>query len=161
MHDQPPPIAQRRKASWVWAGAVVLVLLMWAGAFALRGGGEKVVLTGWQDGLDAGRAKAAELDRPMIVFFTSGRCGPCQVFKREVLLQPEVAGVLVDRFVPVQIDVTDNSPRNPYVQVASQYGVSRVPTLLALTAEGEKIDGFPTWGATPERFIAWLDEIER
>lgn len=159
-HDPNPPAQRRSKTRWVWPAAIVLVLLAWAGAFALRGGGEKQVLAGWQDGLDAGQAEAAALDRPMVLLFTAGWCGPCQQFKHDVLTRPAAEEALQARFVPVQIDLTDNSARNPNMQVATNYGVSRIPTVLALSKDGERIGSFKTQGTTVEGFVAWLDRVE-
>ena len=141
-----------------WIAAVVLVLLVWAGAYALRGGGEKHVLPGWQDGMAAGQAAAADADRPMIVLFTAGWCPPCQSLKKDVLTKVEVIDTLQANFVPVQIDLTDQSSANPNTKVAMRYGVSGIPSIIAMTPGGEPIEAY-TGRHTVEGFNNWLTRL--
>ena len=147
-----------RGPSIVWIVAVLLVVVAWAGAMALRGGGEKQVLVGWADGMPAGQQIAQETDRPMIVLFTATWCGYCQTLKKDVLNQPAVQDALRAGFVPVQIDMTDRSSANPNAPVAQQYNISGYPTVLAMSPEGQWIEEF-RGERTLDRFIAWLDRM--
>lgn len=143
-----------------WIVAVLLVVAAWAGAYALRGGGDKAVMSGWADGLPAGQALAEEADQPMVVLFTAGWCSPCQQLKKNVLTKAKVHDALQASFVPVQIDLTDQSANNPNLEVAQHYGVQGIPTVLAMTAEGQTIDMYK--GAqTVEDFTAWLGRLPR
>jgi len=150
--------ATKRPVPTGWIIAVALVLLAWVGAYALRGGGEKAVIPGWQDGMPAGQAAANEKGRPMIVLFTAGWCPPCQALKKNVLTKAEVQDALQAGFVPVQIDLTDQSPQNPNIAVAQQYGVSGIPTVVAMSADGQPIESY-RGKHTAEGFNAWLSRL--
>lgn len=146
-----------RPAAIGWGIAVLMVVLAWVGACSM-GAGEPVEIEGWVDGLDAGQAQAEASDQPMVVMFTADWCGPCQQFKREVLIQDSVKARLAEGFVPVKIDLTDMSASNPNRAVAERYGVSGVPTLMALTPSGETIGVYRgEW--EPAAFNAWLDGV--
>lgn len=140
--------------------AGVVVLLVWVGAVVVRGGGEKAVLPGWQDGMEAGLTAAAVNDRPMVVLFTAGWCRPCQVFKKRVLSTLEVRDALRGGYVPVQVDLTDQSSANPNVLLAQAYGVSGLPTVIAMTREGERIEAF-VGERSPGAFVDWLEGLPR
>lgn len=145
-----------RGPSFVWIVAVLLVVVAWAGAIAMRG--EKQVLVGWTDGMPTGQQLAQESDRPMIVLFTATWCGPCQTLKKNVLSQPAVQDALQAGFVPVQIDMTDQSSANPNAQVAQHYNITGYPTVVAISPNGEWIEAFEG-DRTPERFMAWLERM--
>lgn len=128
------------RASIVWIVAVLLVMAAWAGAFALRGSGEKEVIPGWADGMPAGLALAEDADKPMVLLFTAGWCGPCQSLKKNELANNDVHNALMAGYVPVQIDLTDQSPRNPNMEVAQRYGIEFLPTVVVTTPEGDVIE---------------------
>lgn len=161
--DPPQPPAnppRRKKFGWGWLVAVTLVALAWAGAFALRGGGEEVQLEGWAHGLEEGQAQAKAQDKPMLVMFTATWCGPCQVMKQNVLTRPAVDEALKAGFVPVKVDMSNAGPGDALVQ---QYGLSGWPTLIAMSPEGEeikRIEGLAGPAKSPDTFIDWLDAIE-
>ena len=155
--DNPTDHPKRSRAPLGWGAAVLVVVLIWAAAVALRHGGPETELTGWADGLEAGRAQAAEMDRPMVVLFTASWCRPCQELKRDVLNRPEVVEALDAGFVPVQVDMSNASQGDPVVQM---YGIEGFPTVLALDAEGEPIGQFEGERSVAG-FTAWLDQLER
>ena len=141
-----------------WVVAVLLVIVAWAGAHALRGGGGKEVMSGWADGMPAGQQLAQEADKPMVVLFTAGWCPPCQSLKKNVLAKGEVNDALQAGFVPVQIDLTDRSANNPNLAVAQQYGVQSIPTVIAMTSDGEPIGAYGG-GDSVTTFTGWLDRM--
>ena len=57
----------RPRLSMRWVVAVLAVVVVWAGAYALRGGTEKHILPGWVDGLTAGQHEAERSGRPMVL----------------------------------------------------------------------------------------------
>lgn len=143
-----------------WIVAVLLVAVAWAGAYALRGSGEKEVVAGWADGMVAGQTLAEEADKPMVVFFTAGWCPPCKLIKKNVMAKSEVSDALQAGFVPVQIDLTDQSANNPNLATAQQYGVRGIPTIIAMTPKGEPIDVYGG-GPKPAAFIGWLEQLSK
>ncbi|MEO0475653.1 MAG: thioredoxin family protein [Planctomycetota bacterium] len=147
-------------ASFGWVVAVLLVAVAWAGAYALRGGGSKDIMLGWVDGMPAGQQLAEESDKPMVVLFTAGWCPPCQSLKKNVLTKDEVTNALQAGFIPVQIDLTDRSASNPNLHVAQQYGVQGIPTVIAMTPDGEPI-GTYAGGDRVETFTGWLDRMAK
>lgn len=152
-----PAATPRRPSRWGWGAALLLVVVAWGAAFALRHGGEKVELVGWVDGLEAGQAQAAEMGRPMLVLFTADWCGYCQVLKREVFSRPEIDRALRERFVPVIVDATDSSAVE---SVLLRYDVKSLPTVIAMTSEGEAIDRFS--GSKPIDWVGpWLESVAR
>lgn len=155
---EEPTHTPKSTAPIIWIVAVLLVFAAWAGAVALRG--EKQVLAGWADGMPTGQQLAQEADKPMIVLFTATWCGPCQKLKKNVLTQPEVHNKLQAGFVPVQIDMTDQSSANPNLPVQQQYQVGGYPTVVAMSPTGEWIESFQD-DRTPARFLAWLDRMAK
>lgn len=148
-----------KKPGLGWGVAIALVILVWAGAVVMRGGGgEKVELLGWEAGLEAGQAKAAEFDRPMVVMFTADWCRPCQILKREILTEPGVEEVLFTDFVPVTVDMTNAGRSDPRI---SEYRIDGYPTLIVLSPDGEEIQRVSGFGrgavASTEAFQAWLE----
>ena len=156
----PVPTARSGKSGWFWFLAIAVVVIAWAGAFALRGGDEDVELDGWSHGLDEGKARAQEQDRPMVVLFTATWCGPCQLLKQKVLNQPEVASALQAGFVPVKVDMSDARMDDPLIK---QYDLRGWPTLIAMTPEGKeikRIEGLTKSAQSPESFNDWLASIK-
>lgn len=150
-------LAAKRRVPVGWIVAVLLVIVAWLGAYALRGGGEKQVIAGWADGMPAGQQLAQEADKPMVVLFTAGWCGYCQVLKKNVLTNAEVQAQLQADFVPVQIDLTDQSASNPNMAVASEYGVRGLPTVIAMTPDGVPIAVYR--GDDVSSFTEWLNSV--
>lgn len=151
-----------KKTAWLgWGIAVLFVGLAWFAAIQKRGGvgTEPISMPGWSAGMDAGQAKAQELDRPMVVLFTADWCGPCQQLKKNVLTTPEVDAALGAGFVPVIVDLTDTSTGSPDAAAAQRYGVRGIPTVIAMRPDGEPIASF-----NGERSVAgfnrWLGGIE-
>lgn len=144
----------------VWVLAVLVVIGVWAGAYALRGGGNEQAMAGWADGMPAGQALAEDADKPMVVLFTAGWCPPCQQLKKNVLTKDEVNDALQAGFVPVQIDLTDQSSSNPNLAVAQQYGVQGIPMVVAMTPDGEPIEVY-SGRHDVAGFTGWLEQLSR
>lgn len=162
MSDQyeNPEKPSKRTSSFGWVVAVLLVLLVWAGASAMRGSGDKEIIPGWADGMDAGQQLAEENGKPMVLLFTAGWCPPCQKLKKDVLTKPEIMDALQASFVPVQIDMTDQSAENPNAETVMHYGVQGYPTVLMVSPEGKRIEMY-RGDHSVQNFKDWLTRLAR
>lgn len=161
-HEQPGPPRVSPRSMIGWGIAVLVVIGAWVAVLDLRAGqsGEKQIMLGWQDGLDAGQEVAREQDRPMIVLFTASWCAPCQRFKGQVLHNETVGRVLAEQFVAVQVDLSDRSSDNPNLPAARRYHVSGIPTLYAMNPAGDVLGQYPiSTDSTPGDFLLWLDRV--
>jgi thioredoxin-like negative regulator of GroEL len=126
-----------------WRRSVWLALLVLPGATAL---GE--ALPGWRTNLTAAVEEAAELDRPVLLYFTAAWCGPCQAMARTTLRVEAVTNAIA-ALIPVAVDVDENS------ELARTRGVNAVPTFGLLSPAGEPVvrtTGFQS----PEAFVHWI-----
>lgn len=82
-----------------------------------------------------------------LLFFSASWCGPCQTMK------PVVAGVssmMAERFNTIRLDI-DESP-----QVAAEYGIRSVPTLLLVKHDhivAQQVGALP-----PQQLMQWLNQ---
>lgn len=76
-------------------------------------------------------ARAKEQGKLVFAYATADWCGPCQVFKRTALVDPQVEDFLRRRTVPVYIDI-DKAPRD-----AAALAVMGIPSSNLLTPTGE------------------------
>ncbi|MEK6238801.1 MAG: thioredoxin family protein, partial [Planctomycetales bacterium] len=85
----------------------------------------------WRHDLEQAKATASRSGRLLLVHFTAPWCAPCQRMKRDVLSQPNVKNLISRRYVPVEINLDQNK------QLAKSLDVSKIPTDLVLTPQGE------------------------
>jgi thiol:disulfide interchange protein len=105
---------------------------------------------GWQHDLEAAKRQADDDGSLVLVAFVSDDCIACRVMDRDVFSQPEAAEAL-DGFIPVRLDV------NAHQQLARDFGVTAMPTLLVLSPDGELVTA--NVGAIPMRyFLLFLDQ---
>ena len=90
----------------------------------------------------------------VLLMFTADWCGPCKVFKTYVLSNPKVKSK-VERSCPlVKVDMTAKDRQS--AEVAQQYGVQAIPTLILTDAKGREVARYD--GMTdPQHFLRWLD----
>jgi len=85
-------------------------------------------------GADAfARARAEE--RPVLLSIAATWCASCREMDRTTYADPDVAGIVNDRFVPIRVD----ADRRP--DISERYTLGGWPTTAFLTAEGEVIGG--------------------
>jgi thioredoxin-like negative regulator of GroEL len=102
----------------------------------------------WSTNYDATLAAANTNLQPTLVYFTASWCSPCKLMTRITLTDPAVAQTLSNvEHVAVDIDEQSN--------LASQHGISAVPTFILLSATGNEVDR--TTGFQPAGdFLQWL-----
>ena len=85
-------------------------------------------------GADAfARARAEE--RPVLLSIAATWCASCRDMDRTTYADPDVAGIVNERFVPIRVD----ADRRP--DISERYNLGGWPTTAFLTAEGEVIGG--------------------
>jgi thiol:disulfide interchange protein len=124
---------------------------------------------GWLTDLDAGKAKAAAENKPLVVEFTGSTwCPPCKALHAEVLTSAEFAAWAKDK-VLVKLDYPTSRERTPekiaadpalakLMQLKDQYGVPGFPTLFVFDAQGKeqgKVVGYGK-GTGPAAYLAKL-----
>lgn len=87
----------------------------------------------WQTDLEAAKTLAKQTGRHVLVHFWTPSCGPCLTLDQTVFNQANVAAVIEQRFVPVKLNANENSA------TAQGFGITRVPTDVLLTADGQVI----------------------
>lgn len=70
--------------------------------------------------------KSAATGKPVLVYATAAWCGPCQSFKRGALSDPEVEKIIVERTLPVYLDIDKES------DAAGRLGIMSIPRMIVL-----------------------------
>lgn len=93
-------------------------------------------------------------NKPVVVVFSAGWCPPCQSMKKSVYPSKEVAK-LHDKFVWAYLDVDEKPNEAP----AQKYGVTGIPHIQFLGADGKKDLGNQIGGTSPADFAATLEKV--
>jgi YHS domain-containing protein/thiol-disulfide isomerase/thioredoxin len=101
----------------------------------------------WQQDIESAKVLARDSGRLVLVHVVSDGCGPCRALESNVFAQPGVAGAIEQRFVPVRLNA------NEYPAIAQGFGITRVPTDVILTPDGQILSKAIS-PATPSAYIA-------
>ncbi|HEY2761843.1 MAG TPA: thioredoxin domain-containing protein [Pirellulales bacterium] len=103
----------------------------------------------WQTDLEVAKRIASQTNRMVLVHFWSPSCGPCKLLEKDVFSQPQVQQAIQSRFVPVKLNADD------WPTTVKAYGVTRLPTDLVLTPNGQIIGRM----VSPLKPDAYLQEL--
>lgn len=130
MPDKPKPIIDKR-----FAAILVIAVIAAIVPFFLAGAKGNIA---WETEVDAAKAKASRLKRPMLIYFTASWCLPCQQMKKHVFPNAKVGKTLAELYVPLKVDLSDRGPVEG--EFAMKYGIRGIPTMVITNAQGNVID---------------------
>src|SRR5262245_17096346 len=81
-------------------------------------------------------AEARALGRGLVVDFWAEWCDACWRFERETYAVPELRRAMQERFVPLRIDVTEETFENR--EQLQRYAIVKLPTVLVLDSRGRE-----------------------
>lgn len=122
-----------------------ILLASWANAQVTTG-------IHWQQDIEAAKSMARDSGRLVLVHVYTDECGPCRALETNVFMQPGVAGAIEERFVPVKLNA------NEYPAIAQGFGITRVPTDVILSPDGQVISKMIS-PATPAAYVAETTDI--
>ena len=96
---------------------------------------------------------AKKSGKPVVMVFSAAWCGPCQTMKKEVYPSAAVKA-FHDKFIWAYLDIDDE--RNE--RVSKKFGVSSIPHIEFLDAEGKEIDK-QIGSNSPEDFAKTLESV--
>ncbi|MBX3441706.1 MAG: thioredoxin family protein [Planctomyces sp.] len=92
-----------------------------------------VAADGWMKDLDAARAEAQRLDRPILVHFHAAWCPPCLRMEKKVLNTPAVLDQIKSSVVAVKINIDDHQ------DLARRFEIDKLPADIFLEPDGKRL----------------------
>jgi thioredoxin-related protein len=139
-----------------------------AASFFISGRFASAEEPGWLTDYKKAQQEAKAANKFLLLDFTgSDWCGWCKKFDREVLLRPEFKDYARDNLVVVELDFPRAKPQTPELrkqnrELAQQYEIVGFPTIVVLSADGQKLwryDGYFADG--PAAFVAQLQKLPK
>ena len=106
----------------------------------------------WQTDLDAARNVAQKEGKLLLIHFWSESCGPCRILDATIFNQEQVAKVMAASYVPVKLNA------NEFPATAKRFGITRVPTDVVITPEGQVLSKSVSPG-TPMAYMSQLHGV--
>lgn len=106
----------------------------------------------WRTDFQAARAEALQANKLLLVHFWTESCGPCKVLESRVYSQPQVAVAVTTEYVPVKV----NAAQSP--ELAQALGVTRVPTDVIVTPQGQVVRSFVS-PSTPMEYVGAVMQV--
>lgn len=91
----------------------------------------------WLPSIEEGKAAAAKVNKPIFIDTSAEWCVACQELEEYTFSDPEVAEILKDQFVLVQLDFTKNNAENKAARKA--LNVIGMPTLIVMDPQGNEV----------------------
>ena len=86
----------------------------------------------WHHDFESASQDAVSKSKPILAVFGASWCPPCRNMKRHVWPDTEVSRAVEERFVPLYIDVDDQTQQS----IASRYQIQSIPAVLVVSADG-------------------------
>jgi thiol:disulfide interchange protein len=132
----------------------ILIVILVVGAFfgyrSWRGGSSALAAWNgnWEKGVDDSHAQK----KPQLVLFTADWCPACKDFEENVLSRKDVTAKLQEQFILTKIDLTSRG--GPTSQIAQEFGVRVIPTLVIVRPDGSRSD-FLTGSVSADHLDDW------
>ena len=109
--------------------------------------------------LETHLAGANAENRTILVDYYADWCTDCVRMEQSTFRDPGVLAALEERFVPLQVDVTDPGDDNAN-NLKQRFGIFGPPAIIFLDRAGKAMEPFSFYGYKgPEEFLAHLDSI--
>ena len=106
----------------------------------------------WQQDIEAAKATARQTGRLVLVHVWSDGCVPCRALDSNVFNQPGFGSALEAKYVPVKLNA------NEYPAIAQGFGITRVPTDVILTPDGQVLSSAIS-PATPSAYLSAVTQV--
>lgn len=90
----------------------------------------------WAADYPSAQEQSIKAGKPMILFFTATWCSPCQIMKRTVWADEEVATKVNAAFIPVMLYADDAGT----AELFNRYNVGGTPVTIITNPDGSVID---------------------
>lgn len=114
-----------------WAYLVIIGTLIAMPALVNSDSGDTIAWLSYE------KAQKMRPDRKFFVYFNADWCGFCRNLEKTTFKDPRITAYINRNFTPVRVNIDREK------QIATQYGVSGVPDLRFISAEGEAIARWP------------------
>ena len=133
---------------------ILFALLIGAAVAGWKYLGPKSALAqaGWIYDWDEAVEQSKRTGKPALVLFTADWCGPCQMFKSQVLCDADVQKYLREHYTLVVVDVTNRT--GPNAQRAAACNVRGIPALILYDRSGQ--EAARGGGMPADALMAWL-----
>lgn len=119
---------KRKRGLWLASLLAGFVLLAASGSFQAQ----EQSKVRWAESLEKAFSQSKITGKPVFVDVHADWCVWCKKLEKDIFPQSTVAQLLNERYIPVRVD----SDRDP--AFAQKYGISGLPTLLILEADGSE-----------------------
>ena len=125
-------VSKKKRAIWrsFWLTFLVLSL-----AFAWYSFYVPSNSIAWAGNFTLAQQRAADSDKPIILYFTGEWCVPCRIMKRQVWADEEVTALVNEQFIPVALDVDD--PEN--AALMERYNIVGPPVVIVTDTDGNAL----------------------
>lgn len=109
----------------------------------------------WAENYDGAQELAVQEDKPVMLFFTGKWCSPCQIMKRQVFADEEVADSLNETFIALTIDVDAAES----AAALTRYQIGVTPTTIITDSQGVVLQ-HETGGMSKDAFLGMLESLD-